>query len=44
MAMSAATRNGVEAAMKKLLETIEKGRGGKQSQEAGITVEEGWEP
>jgi GTPase len=44
MAMSAAIRNGVEAAMKKLLETIEKSRSGKLSGEAGITVEEGWEP
>jgi GTPase len=44
MAISGATRQGVDAAMKKLLETIGKSRSGAQPEEAGIIFEEGWEP
>jgi GTP-binding protein len=44
MAISGATGQGVDLAMKKLLETIQKVRGGAVPYVEGVTVEEGWKP
>jgi len=44
MAISGATGQGVEAAMKKLLEVIQKTRKGDAQDVEGVSVEEGWEP
>ncbi|MFO0991160.1 MAG: GTPase ObgE [Hyphomicrobiales bacterium] len=44
LAMSGATGQGVEAAMKKLLETIQKVRRGDVPDVEGVVIEEGWKP
>lgn len=44
LAVSGATGRGVEAAMKKLLETIQKVRKGDTPDVEGVVIEEGWKP
>jgi len=44
LAISGATGQGVELAMKKLLETIQKARSGAAPKVEGVSVEEGWKP
>lgn len=44
LAVSGATGKGVEAAMKKLLETIQKVRRGDAPDVEGVVIEEGWKP
>jgi GTP-binding protein len=44
LALSGATGLGVEAAMKKLLEVIQKTRKGDAPDVEGVSIEEGWEP
>ncbi|MBL8893047.1 MAG: GTPase ObgE, partial [Rhizobiales bacterium] len=44
LALSGATGQGVEAAMKKLLETIQKVRRGDVPDVEGVVIEEGWKP